>query len=281
LSAPAIPAELPESELFGIAGRVATGVDARAGLLDLAQGGTVLLDEIGDLSLTLQTRLLRFLQEREIRPVGGLPKSVNLRVISATNRPLERMVKEGTFREDLYFRLRSLCFRLPPLRERPEDIPSLALAFAAEAAEVHGKRIRGISQKAVATLLAHRWPGNIRELRHDIVQAVLRCPSGGHLESRHFSLRSTAAQPASPTPGQDAGDAVREPSASASTPGRSLQHQIDQLETSAIAAALAASGGNKTKAAELLGISRYGLSLKLKRLGSEKRWGFEQKLPPS
>src|SRR5579864_4368919 len=185
LSAPAIPAELLESELFGIAGRVATGVDARAGLLDLAQGGTVLLDEIGDLSLTLQTRLLRFLQEREIRPVGGLPKSVNLRVISATNRPLESMVAEGTFREDLYF-------RLPPLRERAEDIPVLALAFAAEAAEVHGKRIRGISQKAVNLLVAHRWPGNIRELRHEIVQAVLRCPSGAHLESRHFTLRAAA-----------------------------------------------------------------------------------------
>ncbi|MBV8199143.1 MAG: sigma 54-interacting transcriptional regulator, partial [Acidobacteria bacterium] len=155
LSAPAIPAELLESELFGIAGRVATGVDARAGLLDLAQGGTVLLDEIGDLSLGLQTRLLRFLQEREIRPVGGLPKSVDLRVISATNRPLERMVEEGSFREDLYFRLRSLCFRIPPLRERAEDIPQLALAFAAEAAAAHGKRVRGISQKAVNLLLAH------------------------------------------------------------------------------------------------------------------------------
>jgi len=271
LSAPAIPAELLESELFGIAGRVATGVDARAGLLDLAQGGTVLLDEIGDLSLTLQTRLLRFLQEREIRPVGGLPKSVDLRVISATNRPLERMVDEGTFREDLYFRLRSLCFRLPPLRERPEDIPSLALAFAAEAAEVHGKRIRGISQKAVTTLLAHRWPGNIRELRHEIVQAVLRCPSGGHLESRHFSLRPAAEQPASTTPGEDAGHAGGEPRDSQRASGRSLQHQIDQLESSAIAAALAASGGNKTRAAELLGISRYGLTLKLKRLGSGKR----------
>jgi len=271
LSAPAIPAELLESELFGIAGRVATGVDARAGLLDLAQGGTVLLDEIGDLSLTLQTRLLRFLQEREIRPVGGLPKSVNLRVISATNRPLERMVEEGTFREDLYFRLRSLCFRLPPLRERPEDIPSLALAFAAEAAEVHGKRIRGISQKVVTALLAHRWPGNIRELRHEIVQAVLRCPSGGHLESRHFSLRPAAEQPVSPTSGKNAGESGREPSGPESASGRTLQDQIDQLESSAIAAALAESGGNKTKAAELLGISRYGLSLKLKRLGSPTR----------
>jgi DNA-binding NtrC family response regulator len=270
LSAPAIPAELLESELFGIAGRVATGVDARVGLLDLAQGGTVLLDEIGDLSLTLQTRLLRFLQEREIRPVGGLPKSVNLRVISATNRPLERMVEDGTFREDLYFRLSSLCFRLPPLRERLEDIPSLALAFASEAAEVHGKRIRGISQKAVTVLLGHPWPGNIRELRHAIVQAVLRCPSGGHLESRHFSLRPAAEQPASPALGQDAGNAAREPSGSESATGRNLQHQIDQLESSAIAAALTASGGNKTKAAELLGISRYGLSLKLKRLGPDK-----------
>src|SRR5262249_39862514 len=192
LSAPAIPGELLESELFGIAGRVATGVDARAGLLDLAQGGTVLLDEIGDLSLGLQTRLLRFLQEREIRPVGGLPKSVNLRVISATNRPLERMVAEGNFREDLYFRLRSLCFRVPPLRERAEDLPALALAFAAEAAEIHGKRIRGISQKAVNRLLAHRWPGNVRELRHEIVQAVLRCPNGAHLESRHFTFRPVA-----------------------------------------------------------------------------------------
>jgi len=270
LSAPAIPAELLESELFGIAGRVATGVDARVGLLDLAQGGTVLLDEIGDLSLTLQTRLLRFLQEREIRPVGGLPKSVNLRVISATNRPLERMVEEGTFREDLYFRLRSLCFRLPPLRERLEDIPSLALAFAAEAAEVHGKRIRGISQKAVTTLLAHRWPGNIRELRYGIVQAVLRCPSGGHLESRHFSLRPQAGGPDRTQSAQGAASAPRHSERAVGSP---LQQQIADLESSAIAAALAASGGNKTKAAVLLGISRYGLSLKLKRLAWRKDKG--------
>jgi len=269
LSAPAIPAELLESELFGIAGRVATGVDARVGLLDLAQGGTVLLDEIGDLSLGLQTRLLRFLQEREIRPVGGLPKSVNLRVISATNRPLESMVAEGTFREDLYFRLRSLCFRLPPLRERAEDIPVLALAFAAEAAEVHGKRIRGISQKAVNLLVAHRWPGNIRELRHEIVQAVLRCPSGAHLESRHFTLRA-ASEPPRGAPEDQRGGVP----ASALEPPRpvaqGLSGQIEALESSAIAAALAASGGNKTKAAKLLGISRYGLSLRLKRLAGGK-----------
>ncbi|HVT57849.1 MAG TPA: sigma 54-interacting transcriptional regulator [Thermoanaerobaculia bacterium] len=271
LSAPAIPAELLESELFGIVGRVATGVDARAGLLDLAQGGTVLLDEIGDLSLGLQTRLLRFLQEREIRPVGGLPKSVNLRVLSATNRPLERMVKEGTFREDLYFRLRSLCFCIPPLRERIEDLPALALAFAAETAEIHGKRIRGISQKAVNLLLAHRWPGNIRELRHEIVRAVLRCPSGGHLESRHFSLRAFAEEAAD---GSLEASGAREDAGASSPPGRSatgrLQEQIENLETSAIAAALAASGGNKTKAAGLLGLSRYGLSLKLKRLAAPK-----------
>jgi DNA-binding NtrC family response regulator len=270
LSAPAIPGELLESELFGIAGRVATGVDARAGLLDLAQGGTVLLDEIGDLSLGLQTRLLRFLQEREIRPVGGLPKSVDLRVISATNRPLERMVEEGTFREDLYFRLRSLCFRLPPLRERLEDIPSLALAFAAEAAEVHGKRVRGISQKAVTVLLAHRWPGNIRELRHEIVQAVLRCPSGGHLESRHFTLRPSSERSEAALEVPAGEDGASAPSQPARNPGSRLQQQIADLESSAIAAALAAAGGNKTKAAELLGISRYGLNLKLKRLAWRK-----------
>ncbi len=272
LSAPAISGDLLESELFGIVGRVATGVDARAGLLDLAQGGTVLLDEIGDLSLGLQTRLLRFLQEREIRPVGGLPKSVNLRVISATNRPLERMVAEGTFREDLYFRLRSLCFRIPPLRERQEDLPALALAFAAEAAEIHGKRIRGISQKAVALLAAHLWPGNIRELRQDIVQAVLRCPSGGHLESRHFSLRPASREPAGGPLGTPPG-AVSEGERSQQAPAAAgpLQEQIEQLESSAIATALDAAGGNKTKAAELLGISRYGLSLKLKRLATRKR----------
>jgi DNA-binding NtrC family response regulator len=277
LSAPAIPGELLESELFGIVGRVATGVDARAGLLDLAQGGTVLLDEIGDLSLGLQTRLLRFLQEREIRPVGGLPKSVDLRVISATNRPLESMVQEGTFREDLYFRLRSLCFRLPPLRERTEDIPALALSFAAEAAEVHGKRLRGISQKAVNLLLAHRWPGNIRELRHEIVQAVLRCPSGGHLESRHFTFRAAAPQPSQGAPEDQRAGRPGRPEDAASAPGEQprpaaggLSRQVEALESSAIAAALAACGGNKTKAAKLLGISRYGLSLKLKRLGGSK-----------
>lgn len=274
LSAPAIPAELLESELFGVVGRVATGVDPRAGLFDLAQGGTVLLDEIGDLSLALQTHLLRFLQEREIRPLGGLPKNVSLRVISATNRDLERMVEKKTFREDLYFRLRSLCFRIPPLRERGADLPALALAFAADAAERNGKRVGGISRKAVALLLAHRWPGNIRELRYEIEQAVLRCPSGGHLESRHFTLRPVAEQAAAgPIAAHSEGEPADGPGELVLPAANNLQHQIEALESSAIAAALDASGGNKTKAAQVLGLSRYGLSLKLKRLASRGKGG--------
>jgi len=177
----AIPSELLEAELFGVKARVATGVDARTGLLTRAQGGCVFLDEIGDMPATLQAKLLRALQE---------PEPIHVRVLSSTNKDLTTMVRGNHFRPDLYYRLRGLEFVLPPLRNRLEDIALLALAFAHRAAESHRKDVAGISRRALDLLEAHDGPGNVRELRSEIERAVLLCPDGGTLSSRYFeSLR--------------------------------------------------------------------------------------------
>src|SRR5436305_12434350 len=193
----AIPAELLEAELFGIAGRVATGVDPRQGLFIQAHGGTLFLDEIGDMPERLQAKLLRALQEREVLPLGGsTPRKIDARIVAASNRDLGRLVKEGLFRADLFYRLRGIELRLPPLRERRDDLPSLLLAFAARAAAKYGKRVHGVSRRALSALRAHDWPGNIRELETAIERAVLLCPDGGTLQREHLgSLERGADEP--------------------------------------------------------------------------------------
>ena len=193
----AIPAELLEAELFGIAGRVATGVDPRPGLFVQAHGGTLFLDEIGDMPERLQAKLLRALQEREVLPLGGtVPRKIDARIVAASNRDLGRLVKEGLFRADLFYRLRGIELRLPPLRERRDDLPSLLLAFAARAAAKYGKRVHGVSRRALSALRAHDWPGNIRELETAIERAVLLCPDGGTLQREHLgSLERGADEP--------------------------------------------------------------------------------------
>ncbi|HEY0555160.1 MAG TPA: sigma 54-interacting transcriptional regulator [Thermoanaerobaculia bacterium] len=250
----AIPAELLEAELFGIASRVATGVDPRPGLFVQANGGTFFLDEIGDMPERLQAKLLRALQEREVLPLGGsAPRKIDARIVAASNRDLGRLVKEGTFRADLYYRLRGLELRLPPLRERSEDLPPLLLAFASRAAAKYGKRVRGVSRRALSALLAYDWPGNVRELESAIERAVLLCPDGGTLQREHLGTLEPVAT--SPPPRGDL-----------SEPTGTLQEQVEALEREAILRALAAAKGNKSKAAGLLGITRNGLSLKMDRL---------------
>ena len=168
-------------------------------------------------------------------------------------------MKEGRFRGDLYYRLRGLELRLPPLRERSEDLPSLLLAFASRSAAKYGKRIHGVSRRALAALQAYDWPGNIRELESMVERAVLLCPDGGTLQREHLgALERTAGEPAAPTPAL--------PGLAPSEPAGTLQEQIDALERQAILRALAAAKGNKSKAAGLLGITRNGLSLKMDRL---------------
>ncbi|HWM93706.1 MAG TPA: sigma 54-interacting transcriptional regulator [Thermoanaerobaculia bacterium] len=249
LNCAAIPGELLESQLFGVSGRIATGVDPHPGLVVQADGGTLLLDEVGELPERLQAKLLRVLQEREVLPLGGtVPRKVRLRVIAASNRDLPRLVKEGSFRPDLYYRLRGVEIRVPPLRERREDLPALVFSLAARAAERVGKTLRGVSRRALARIESHDWPGNVRELERTIELAVLLCPDGGTIESRYLSFLEEAAVP---NPGEP----------------RPLQQRLDEVEAEAIREALTRAGGNKAEAARRLGITRNGLNLKIRRLG--------------
>jgi len=268
----AIPSELLESELFGVQGRVATGVDPRQGLFVKAHGGSIFLDEIGELAMTLQAKLLRFFQEREVLPLGAnTPRRIVVRVISASNRDLYQRVQDGAFRADLFYRLRSLQFHLPPLRERKEDIPQLVLEFVERAAEEYGKEVRGVSRRALDLLIQHDWPGNIRELEIEIRRSVLVCPTGSSLQSEHLGtlkwlLRKASAVQPEAAPAVGAGPA----SSDAKVPD-TLQKRLDDVERSAIEEALQRSSGNRSLAARLLGITRNGLTMKLARLGRSLR----------
>jgi len=166
---------LLESELFGhIKGSFTGAVVTKPGLFEVADGGSLFLDEIGNISLTMQSKLLRVIQEREFTPVGGTrPKKVNIRLIAATNKDLQEKIKEGTFREDLYYRLNILPILLPPLRERPEDIPLLAQHFLKKYCQETGKNIKGISPAAMELLMSYSWPGNVRELENIVERVVI------------------------------------------------------------------------------------------------------------
>ncbi len=166
---------LLESELFGhVRGSFTGAVTTKPGLFEVADGGTVFLDEVGNISLGIQAKLLRVLQEKEFTPVGGTkPKKVDIRLISATNKDLEKMIKEGTFREDLYYRLNFVPIYLPPLKERQEDIPLLAVHFLKKFAEEMGKSIKGFTSEAMEKLMRYSWPGNVRELENVIGRTVV------------------------------------------------------------------------------------------------------------
>jgi DNA-binding NtrC family response regulator len=257
----AIPSELLEAELFGVHGRVATGVDPRPGRFAQAAGGSLFLDEIGELPDRLQAKLLRVLQEREILPLGAVnPRPIQLRVIAASNRNLLQLSRGGAFRPDLYYRLSALRFDLPALRDRREDIPGLTLAFLNEAAARHRKNVRGISRSALAALIGYDWPGNIRELRNQVQRAMLICEPNGLLDASHFELEPPAHPPL------PAADTVAVPSPLVE-PLAPLQQQVESLERGAISRALVQCNGNRSAAARLLGITRNGLAQKLRRLG--------------
>jgi transcriptional regulator with PAS, ATPase and Fis domain len=170
----AVPASLLEAELFGVVKGAATGVGARKGRFELAHGGTLLLDEIGDMRPPLQAKLLRVLQEGEVFPVGSQrPVKVNVRIVSASNKNLEAMIRRGQFREDLYYRLNAVELRLPPLRERTGDIPALVDRFLGQIGREYGREKTGVTAEVIERFLSYRWPGNIRQLRHVLEQAVL------------------------------------------------------------------------------------------------------------
>jgi transcriptional regulator with PAS, ATPase and Fis domain len=253
----AIPAELLEAEMFGIGRGVATGVEARRGRLEEADGGTLLLDEVGDMPLPLQAKLLRALQEREVQPVGRAAVPLDVRLIAATNQDLAARVEDGGFRRDLYFRLAGAVLRVPPLRARPDDLPALVGCFLSRFAHQTGKRLRGLTVKALRHLQDYPWPGNVRELEHEIRRLVHLCPDGGAIDSSMLTEHVLA-----PPPGLS-GDA----------PGGGetldLARHTEALERRLIRLALAKTGGNQTQAAKLLGVSRNGLAKRLKRLGIE------------
>jgi DNA-binding NtrC family response regulator len=248
----AIPADLLEAEMFGIGKGVATGVAERRGKFQMAEGGTLLLDEIGDMPPELQAKLLRALQEKEVQPVGGAPAAVDIRVIAATNSDLQRRMEEGRFRRDLYFRVAGFALRVPPLRERRQDIPALVEGFARAFAREQGRRLRGITVKALRTLVAYAWPGNVRELEHEVGRLVALCPEGEAIDSTMMSPHILGEGPdGTQTPPVDTLD---------------LQQNVEALERRLIGQALVQARGNRTQAARLLGISRNGLAIKMERL---------------
>ena len=255
----AIPEHLLESELFGHVRGAFTGATAdRAGLFELAHEGTLLLDEIGDLPLDLQAKLLRVLEESEIRRVGGREsKKVDVRVLAATAKPLEAAVERGEFRADLYYRLNVVHLHLPPLRDRPDDVPALLAHFARQAATRLGHPV-SITPSALDALTHHSWPGNVRELRNAVERAAV-LGTGGPLEPRDFALTNGNGNGRSHHADANGG-------APAAGGSLELKGQVEAVERHAIQRALEASGGNRRQAASLLGISLRTLFYKMRRL---------------
>ncbi len=259
----AIPAELMESMLFGHEKGAFTGAQqARRGHFEEAHGGTIFLDEIGDMALELQAKILRVLQDRIVVPIGGRRQTrVDVRIVAATHQDLERMVRDGRFREDLYYRLRELEIELPRLRDRPEDILELAQGFVREAAdELACASVPALSADAEQRLLTESWRGNIRELRHVVKGAVLRA-AGATITSAHLDLDRRVDR------GVDAGLGVLDGAALAeATPG-TWKDRLEAQEKEALQRTLAAASGNLTRAAELFGVPRTTYREKLVRHG--------------
>jgi DNA-binding NtrC family response regulator len=244
--------ELLESELFGHEKGAFTGAhQLKKGKMELAHGGTVFLDEVGDISAELQTKLLRFLQEREFERVGGTqPMRVDVRVVAATNRELSSAIKEGRFREDLYHRLNVIPISLPPLRERKEDIPGLAQFFLRRFSLETKKNFTGITEEAEARLTAYGWPGNVRELANVIERAVV-LGQGPSVTLHDLPPRITGAEP------ESASDSL------------SYRHALDAARREVVTRALAHTQGNRAAAARILGLHKTHLLNLMKSFGIE------------
>jgi DNA-binding NtrC family response regulator len=255
LNCAAIPDTLLESELFGHEKGAFTGALARRqGAFELANRGTLFLDEIAEMTPATQAKLLRVLQERSFRTLGGQrEQSVDIRVVAATNVDPPEAVRQGKLREDLFYRLNVFAIRLPPLRERKDDIPLLTQAFVREFAQRNGRTVAGVSDRALHLLEQHHWPGNVRELRNVIERAVVFC-RGSQITPEHLppSLRD-----APPLPPSLASPRSAEP----------LRRAVERAEMETIRAALAATDGRRNDAAEILGISRKTLWEKIKTYG--------------
>ena len=242
----AFPETLLESELFGYVKGAFTGASQnRRGLFEVADQGTIFLDEIAEMTMPMQVKLLRVLQERTVRPVGGTSEiAVDVRVIAATNRDLDKQVSEGTFREDLYYRLNVIPIRAPSLRERPEDIPLLANHFLKKYAPGAGKSIHAVNAASLETLTGYDWPGNVRQLENTIERAVaLEATAELHVERPKARAVAAGAEAAFPIAG------------SVLPKGVNMENYVEQIERSLLQSALNQTNGVQVKAAEVLGIS--------------------------
>ena len=251
----AIPEELIESELFGhVRGAFTGAVSDRRGKFEVADGGTIFLDEIGDMSLKTQAKVLRVLQEQTMEAVGGTTRiKVDARVLAATNKDLQAEIRGGRFREDLYFRLNVIPIFVPPLRDRQEDIPLLADHFMADFAREYGRRLKTFESTARAALQHYPWPGNVRELRNVIERLMIMVP-GEIISPADLSFLDPAAltRVALPDPGG---------------PRQSLHEARDQFERDLILRTLAEQQGNMSRTAEVLGVERSNLYRKMKAFG--------------
>jgi DNA-binding NtrC family response regulator len=254
----AIPEELLESELFGhVRGAFTNAVNHREGRFALAHGGTIFLDEIGDMSANLQVKLLRVLQDRSFEPVGSSKTmSVDVRVIAATNQDLETAIRERRFREDLFYRLNVIPIEVPPLRERREDIPLLVKHFLEAASRERSRPVPALAREAEDRLVGHAWPGNVRELENVIERLVVLC---GDREIDVEDLPPALRRPSAPAP-----SAPQLPPT-----GLSFRDVVEDFETDLILQALEQTHWNKNRAAQLLGLNRTTLIEKIKKKGLE------------
>jgi len=244
---------LLESELFGhVRGAFTGAATAKKGKFALANGGTIFLDEIGDVPGSIQVKLLRVLQEREFERLGGTRTlKVDVRLVAATNRDLRAALEEGTFREDLYYRLNVVPIDIPPLRERKEDIPELVNLFLARASAESGKGFSGVSPDAMQLLMRHHWPGNVRELQN-IVERAAALARSEMIDVPDIHL-----------------DAMRLQAFNGSAPVLPEGMTLDQWEDEIIREAVKHAHGNKSQAARLLGLSRNALRYRLSKMGIE------------
>jgi two-component system response regulator PilR (NtrC family) len=258
----AMPEALLESELFGHVRGAFTGADKdKKGLIEAADGGTVFLDEIGEMPPTMQVKLLRVLQERRYRRVGGTDEAAsNIRVIAATNRDLPKQVGEGKFREDLFYRLNVIPVKVPPLRDRVEDIPLVADYFLAKFTQEMNKQVSGFAPDAMAALCAYPWPGNVRELEN-VVERSVALESGDRIEHSALPEYLREGRPATPRPGDvmtETGD------------GFSLERHLQDIERSHLERALERAGGVQTRAADVLGLSFRQFRYLMKKHGLKR-----------
>ena len=256
-----LPDDLLQSELFGHKRGAFTGaISDRLGLFRAGDGGTVFLDEISEVSASFQVSLLRFLQDGELKPLGSdRTISANVRIVAASNRSIKAMVANGEFRRDLYYRLKGFEFEVPPLRERPKDIPALAEFFAAKHGEATGRRILGISASALDKFAAYDFPGNVRELENEIRRMVVMTQDGEYLSAHHLSpaIRDLVPRPAKSL-------------AELAVDGKTLKDKVENLEKRLVSETLGRLQWNQSKAAEELGLSRVGLANKIRRYGLDR-----------